>query len=181
MICNKLKDCTKEQFAGRAVLKCANSNVKCVESSDMRSKVKCEERKKKYILENTMKNHVVSYRMDGGIIRLDKSVPEDICKCDYLILVHGKEDVAILVELKGVNVAHALKQIQGTLMLFKDYFTEFSHVYGRVVVTSAAPNLKATPDYVNLIKMLRKTFKGNLKIVEKQFQERDIDFGHCGV
>ncbi len=175
MICNKLKVCMQEQFAGRAVSKCANGNVKCMESSDMRSNVKCEERKKKYILENTMKKHVVSYRMDGGIILLDKSVPEEICKCDYLILVHGEEDDAILVELKGVDVAHALKQIQGTLVLFKDFFAVFSHVYGRVVVTSATPNLKATPDYVNLIKVLRKTFRGNLKVVEKQFLERDID------
>ncbi len=70
MICNKLKDCTIEQFAGKTVSKCVNGNVKCVESSDKRSNVKCEERKKKYILENTAKNQVISYRMDGGIIRL---------------------------------------------------------------------------------------------------------------
>ena len=29
---------------------------------------------------------------------------------------------AILVELKGVNVAHALKQIDGTITQFKDVF-----------------------------------------------------------
>ena len=73
-----------------------NGNVKCVESSDKRSNVKCEERKKKYILENTAKNQVISYRMDGGIIRLDKSVPEETCKCDYLVLINRKENDAII-------------------------------------------------------------------------------------
>ena len=113
--------------------------------------------------------------MDGGIIRLDKSVPEETCKCDYLVLINRKENDAILVELKGVDVAHALKQIKGTLNLFNDYFASFSHVYGRVVVASATPNLKATPDYVNLIKVFRKVFRGNIKIAERQFRERDID------
>lgn len=178
MICNKLKECAEGQFAGKQISSCVNSSVRCIESTDKRTNVKCEERKKKYVLENTMKNHIILYRMDGGIILSDKSVSAGTCKCDYLFLINGAERTAVLVELKGVNVAHSLKQIQGTLLLFKDFFSTFSHVYGRAVVTSSTPNIKASPNCVNLMNTLRKTFGGNLKIVEKQFQEKDVDLSN---
>jgi hypothetical protein len=175
MICDELKKCMDEQFAERIISRCANGNFDvCIESSDKRSKVKCEEKKKKYVLENTMKSHIISYKMDGGIIRLDKTVPEGTCKCDYLYLVNGVERNAILIELKGVDVLHALKQIHGTLTLYKDFLREFSHVYGRVVVTSSVPNLKANPAYVNLVRLIRETYHGNIKINERDFEEADI-------
>ena len=90
-------------------------------------------------------------------------------------LVHGAESHAVLVELKGINVAHALKQVQGTLTLFQNFLGKFSHVHGRIVVTSSTPDLKASPDYVNLARMLRQKFHGNLKIAERQMGERDVD------
>ncbi len=177
MICDKLHVCAESQFAGRKVINCGNHNVeKCIESSDKRSKVKCEERRKKYILENTKKNHVISYKMDGGIIVVDKTVPAGTCKCDYLLLVDGLEGRAILVELKGVDIPHALKQIRETLLLFPEFFQSFSGVYGRVVATASVPNLKASPDYVNLVRMIRQRFGGgNIKIVEREYLERDVD------
>ncbi len=42
-------------------------------------------------------------------------------------------------------------------------------------MTSSTPNLKARPEYVNLERMIRKDYKGNVKIVEKQFNEKDIE------
>ena len=48
-------------------------------------------------------------------------------------------------------------------------------VYARAIVTSSTPNLKARPEYVNLERMIRKDYKGNVKIVEKQFNEKDIE------
>ena len=176
MICNQVQACAAGEVAGKPQAKCANHNRKeCIVSSDKRSRVKCEERTKKYLLENTMRNHVISYKMDGGIIRMDRSVPEGTCKCDDLFLVHGAESHAVLVELKGINVAHALKQLQGTLTLFQNFLGKFSHVHGRIVVTSSTPDLKASPDYVNLARMLRQKFHGNLKIAERQMGERDVD------
>lgn len=178
MICNRLALCVEEQFSGKKAQKCMNHNFStCIESSDRRSKVKCEERRKKYILENTRKRHVVAYKMDGGIIVLDKTVPEGICKCDYLYAIEDLENTVVLIELKGVDVAHAIKQIRGTLTQFKDVFRNFQHVYGRIVVTSSVPDLKASPDYVNLAQMFRQNFGGNIKIVEKEFSEQDISLG----
>lgn len=65
-----------------------------------------------------MKNHIISYKMDGGIIAVDKYVPEGTNKCDYLYVINNSESIAILTELKGVNVSKALKQISDTLFLF---------------------------------------------------------------
>lgn len=175
MICNQLASCAERQFDGKEIEKCPNHKVKCIESSDERSKIKCEERNKKYVLDNTLKNHVISYKMDGGIISVDKTVPERTCKCDYMFVSAGKEKNAILVELKGTDMIHSLKQIDGTLTLFRTYFSTLSHVYGRAVVTSSIPNIKANPAYVNLAKKFRQTYHGNLKIVERQYQEKDIE------
>lgn len=69
--------------------------------------MKCEERGKKYVLENTQKNHVVLYKIDGGVVVQDKTVPQGICKCDYLFTINGTEKEAIVTELKGVDVAHS--------------------------------------------------------------------------
>ncbi len=175
MICGKLELCVNGELSGKTFLKCDNGRTKCIESSDKRSAVRCEEKRKKYVLENTLKSHVILYRMDGGIIALDAAVPEGTSKCDYLFVVNMAEQAAILTELKGVDVSKALKQIYGTLLLYQDFLKKFSHVYGRVIVTSSTPNLKASPDYVNLVKLIKKTYHGNIKIVKNQFFEKDID------
>ncbi len=175
MICNKLGVCVDEILSGKTPVKCNNNMKQCIASSDRRSEIKCEEKKKKYILENSMKNHVISFRMDGGIIVVDASVPENLNKCDYLFIVHSQEKTAILIELKGVDVSKALKQIQDTLKLYKEFWKTLEHVYGRVIVVSSTPDLKASPGYVNLAKTLRKTYHGNIKIAKQQLKEKDID------
>lgn len=124
---------------------------------------------------NTKKNHVISYRMDGGVVVQDRSVPEETNKCDYLYVIQDTERIAVLTELKGINVEKSLVQIHGTLLLYKEYFKAFSHVYGRAVVTSSTPDLKASSEYVNLSKLIRQTYKGNIKIVERQLVEKDTE------
>lgn len=176
MICRKLEECIKGELQSNSLEKCDNKNrMNCIESSDRRSAVKCEENKKKYVLENTKKNHVILYKVDGGIIAEDKSVPLNMSKCDYLFVIGDAILIAILTELKGVNVQKALIQLKETLLLYKNVFCKFEHVYARAIVTSSTPNLKASPEYVNLERMIRKDYKGNVKIVERQFNEKDID------
>lgn len=175
MICSKLKMCVKAKLESTVLPKCDNKNrAICIESSDKRSHVKCEENGKKYIFDNTKKSHVICYKMDGGIIVEDKTVPNGTSKCDYLYIIDGDEQSAILVELKGVNVSKALKQISGTLDLYKE-FLRTMHVYGRAIVSSSTPNLKASPEYVNLVRKIRFNYSGNIKIIERQFVEKDID------
>ncbi|WP_300803745.1 hypothetical protein [uncultured Acetatifactor sp.] len=137
MICKKLEECINGELQSNSLERCDNKNrMNCIESSDRRSAVKCEENKKRYVLENTKKTI-----------------------------------------LKGVNVPKALIQIKETLVLYKNVFRKFGHVYARAIVTSSTPNLKASPEYVNLERMIRKDYKGNIKIVERQFNEKDIELG----
>lgn len=174
MICNRLELCVEEVLSGKHPEKCGNHSERCIVSADRRSEIKCEEKKKKYILENSMKNQVISFRMDGGIIVVDSSVPDKLNKCDFLFVVHSQERSAILIELKGMDVPKALKQIQETLNLYRDFWKGFAHIYGRIIVVSSTPDLKANPGYVNLVKTLKKTYHGNVKIVRRQFREKDL-------
>lgn len=176
MICNVLEECINCKCNQDKQPICPNKgNCNCIKSGDNRSQIKCEEKGKKYILENTSMALVVSYKMDGGVIVEDRMVPKGTNKCDYLYIVQGADRDAILIELKGTDIATALKQVKGTLNLFQNVLRKCKHVYGRIVVASSLPNLKARPEYVNLVKLLASTYHGNLKIGERRFLEKDIE------
>ena len=51
-------------------------------------------------------------------------------------------------------------------------------MYGRVVVSSSVPNIKANPAYVKLEKKIRTVYKGNIKISKVQFNEKKIRSWH---
>lgn len=178
MICSRAEECTKAEEAGLTDIKCPNKNrKKCVLASDRRRFIKCEEKNKKYILENTEENHVILYQVDGGMIVSDHTVPAGITKCDFMYVICRENRIAVLTELKGVDVPKSLRQIEGTLLMFKSYFKMFSNVYGRVVVASSTPDLKASPAYVKLEKLLRRSYHGNIKIAERKFAEKDTELG----
>ena len=175
MKCVRVKDCAEALLAGKEISACCNDRNQCVESSDRRPEVKCEENRKKYILLNTEKNHVISYKMDGGIIVVDKTVPEGTNKCDYMYVISGTTKRIILTELKGVDVSKALRQINETLSMYDGFLKNVGNVYGRIVATSAVPRLNATPEYTRLNLLLRKRYCGNLKVAERQLIEKDVE------
>lgn len=72
------------------------------------------------------------------------------------------------------------ENVSSCLDLYKGLWKKFSHVYGRAVVTSSTPDLKASPKYVNLSEMLKKKYHGNIKIKERQFKEKDIQLSDTG-
>ena len=174
MVCNQLSTCIAQEQVQNTNHLCTNGNRdNCIKSADRRSKVKCEERNKKYTLCNTLNNFVISYKVDNGVVVEDNKVESGTNKCDYLYIV-CEESKAILIELKGIDVTTALKQIYTTLLLFREIFEKCANVYGRLVVVSTTPDLKARPEYVKLIKLLEGKYHGNLKIVERQFEENDF-------
>lgn len=169
MICQNLEACVKQTIVGELSYTCDNGKANCINSSDTRLYIKCEERKKKYTLVNSERKKVTSYHMDGGI------VTDVVSKCDYLYAIEGQKPIVILIELKGVDVLKAMTQIDNTLTLFKSFFDNCSNVYGRIVVASAVPKLNANPIYVKLYKKLAKSYKGNLKVGSIQFIEKDTE------
>ena len=56
MICGNLEKCIARTIKGEEPENCNNRKDECIESSDERSSVKCEEKKKRYILNNTRKS-----------------------------------------------------------------------------------------------------------------------------
>ena len=173
-ICDKLSICIASEFEGKRIDICGDRGG-CIESSDTRRNIKCEENGKKYILENTLQNHVISYRMDGGVVKMDRYVPRSTMKCDYLFVVKNNErNFAILIELKGKDVKKSLEQIFGTIQLYGPVFHELSCIYARVVVASSTPKITASPEYVKLRKLMRKYGRGNVVISERQLKETDV-------
>ena len=114
MICTKLVECVKNELTNQHIASCTNPNAQCIEVSDRRSYVKCEERKKRYVLENKQKSHVILYKVDGGVVLQDKTVPQGMCRCDYLFVIHGEMAEAIFTELKGGENAGLVLYLRST-------------------------------------------------------------------
>lgn len=97
------------------------------------------EKGKKYTLEVLDNKASVSYQVDGNIIKEGE-------KCDKLILVKYNKDewAEIFIELKGVDVSHAIDQLLTTLK--KQIFKHPSNkdIRARIVATSF-PSNKANP------------------------------------
>lgn len=175
MICRKLISCVESAVKGQMPDKCNNDRETCMVSCDDRLYVKCEEKKKQYTLVNTKKKTVISYKMDGGIVHMDASVPEQTARCDYLYVINDEKPTAVLTELKGVDVKKAMNQIKSTLDLFDGFFQKCSKVYGRIVVSSSVPRIRATSEYVKLQRKLKDSYSGNLKIGELKMKEKDVE------
>ncbi len=93
---------------------------KCIAFLDTRSQAKCEENGKTYILDQSKKiprYEIMKFHIDMGVITEPEASTVD--KCDYVLLIkdppEGKGGTAVLVELKGKDTKHALKQLRATL------------------------------------------------------------------
>lgn len=75
-------------------------------------KISLKERSTVYVLQMVPKMDCAAYQVDGYII---KGADKD--KCDKLVLAanDNNEMVSVFVELKGSDVAHAVKQLDATL------------------------------------------------------------------
>jgi len=146
MICNEFltNNCTPS----------CTKNHKCIKSYDNRKYITCEEKRKKYILENVRSVNIANYHIDGGVVQND-----DEKKCDFLIYVEDDKNI-ILVELKGTEFSTALKQLYNTVNLFSQQFNG-NKIYARIV-GKEVPKIANSPDAVKLIKLLKK-HGGNLK------------------
>ncbi|WOO36072.1 hypothetical protein R2R35_20080 [Anaerocolumna sp. AGMB13020] len=173
MICNKLSLCFDAKKNSGDFRECPNIPSKCIEKEGTISNIKCEENGKIYILQNTDNKYIVSYKMDGGVIKEDSTVPPGTNKCDYLYLINEKtEPMAIIIELKGTSVKKAITQLLGTIELYDKIFSNCSKVFCRIVVTSSTPMIKAEPAYIKLSKKIQSKLNGNIKIHEKKFIEK---------
>ena len=143
---------------------------KCVEYFDGRSKPKCAENGKSYVLsKGGYSFNVLCMHIDGGVI------DDNTCdKCDYaLFLQDGVEESkgrAIYIELKGKNTEHAIDQLISTIDKFKDAGGLYKRVYARIVNASSPPRIQNTESYIDLQEKVME-LGGNLKTREMEFVE----------
>lgn len=170
MICRKFITCRASN--GHNCENLFSSKLFCIEKDRVRdSKIKCEENNRKYILENTHKEEISLYHMDGGIIKPDASVPDGLEKCDYCFVI---DDKIIMTELKGVAVLKAVSQISSTLDIYKNELNGDYKVFARIIVTSSVPSIHADPKYVQLVRKIKR-YNGNVKIWEREHSEKDSE------
>ena len=119
-------------------------NQDYIDFHDCRTKIVLSQESQKnsptYQLVNTGKKEVVKYKIDPGIIVTGGK------KCDYGIYTEDKR--MILVEIKGGNYGHALKQIGETVdQLFHKPEVKVDRLDARVVLThTPSPDLYWTEE-----------------------------------
>lgn len=152
---------------------------RCIEFLDCRSNSTCEENGKSYTLDQSQeypRHEVIKLHIDGGVITNPEA--STVNKCDYVLLVRDgvqkgqKRNTAVLVELKGKKVPHALKQLMGTLrqLEFQPVWNSYARVFGRIVCTSSIPRIQSNDDFIEA-KEAFLSKGGNLVIREESYVE----------
>lgn len=150
---------------------------RCIAFLDVRSQAKCEENGKTYILDQSKKfprYEIMKFHIDQGVITDPEASKVD--KCDYVLLIKDplkdKGGTAVLVELKGTDTRHALKQLQATLNQkeLNPLWDSQRRVFGRIVAKSMPPRIQNTDAYMD-VKEAFFARHGNMKIKEENMRE----------
>ncbi len=142
---------------------------------DKRSLIKLEENKIEYIATNTDSKTICCYKTDTGKEAHGQKM------CDYALCVCSKNNNGIeseriiLVELKGSDIEHAIKQINATIKSkITDHDLNPFQVDARIVSSKVrSPNYIST-SVASLKKRLRQfgERKGDLIIKSRQIKEK---------
>ncbi|MGM9740214.1 MAG: hypothetical protein ACI3ZP_06375 [Candidatus Cryptobacteroides sp.] len=131
-----------------------NKVVACIcEAND--SKIKFEENNRKIVFLNPERKTYLKVAVDGCTIR-------DGLRCDNLLLSSDEHEERY-VELKGVQVMHAIDQLEVTINRLGEY-DENRHAF--VISTNVAPAI--TSQIQRKIKLFKQTYNSSLTIRERQ-------------
>lgn len=135
----------------------------CIQSVN-HSQIKCEEKQSKFILLNPDRKSVDYIMVDGCIYPRGH---HELC-CDYAL---NFENITVFIELKGSDIAHAIKQVLATK---QDARFQINTNKFAVIVTSKMPKDDSSikQQKINLKKQNIKLMAGNSPLT-KNFS----DFG----
>jgi hypothetical protein len=127
---------------------CGNKlSADCLAFSDNRKIINVEENSRKFVGQNSKQKLFALYHVDGCIIVEGQ-------KCDFLLL-NCSELIAYLIELKGSDLIHAVRQINATLNHLLGDLADFTKINARIVLTKVnTPDLKSS-DLIKLEKRIR--------------------------
>ena len=95
---------------------CKDKRQPIIVSQDRRSD--CKHRAQNIVRQNNLRSAVRQYKVDGNII-IDGN------KCDYIVL-NDDLKTAYLIELKGNDIHHAIKQLEDTLNIMKSNLSDYT-------------------------------------------------------
>ena len=161
MVCKQLAACIADTYTS------CKRERECIEYTDSRSTVRCEEHRKKYLLKNDMqKVRIRKYRLDHGIVKDEKGFDA----CDNLLAVYdGENPKLIFVELKGNDLKHAIEQVYLNIQHFVPELKK-NRFYARIVHTQGIPRIGNSGKQVDLEGAVRSR-GGNLKMKEWTLSE----------
>ena len=121
-----------------------------------------------YRLYNPQGRELVLYKIDGGIIN-----DNEVNKCDFGILTENND--FFLIELKGVDLNHAIDQINCTIdLLFKRNKNIVNTLSVRIVLSKVrVPNIVETKEK-KLKHLLSKDYGGGTYLRQSQLLEETI-------
>jgi len=122
----------------------------CIQYSDNRSILECNEKGKSYKILNSNGKRISKVKVDGCV-----SQDEGEKRCDYLFLSEGEEvKQVIFVELKGGRLKDALQQIIDTVEYLREVFKDFKKK-GRIIGSRDIPRFENNPEFKKLHKLLQ--------------------------
>ncbi len=100
-------------------------------------------------------NNISSYTIRK--VKVDKCIGQNVGekRCDYFMEIKSIERV-IFIELKGGDLAHALRQLYSAITFLKTEFRNFQFE-ARIVGSRDVPGFIGLPDYIKLEKEIRPT------------------------
>ncbi len=122
----------------------------CIEFDEERKICIAFEKGKIYRLNNNS-----SYKIRK--VKVDKCIAQEVGerRCDYLMEIKSIKRV-IFIELKGGDLAHALRQLHSAITFLKKEFGNFQ-IDVRIVGSRDVPGFISLPDYLKLEKEIRFT------------------------
>lgn len=127
------------------------------------SKIVVCENKRKYLGENDSNKELSVYRVDGGILKEEANKKA----CDYLICMYDTNSLT-LIELKGSDLDHAIKQIIDTVKRLKasKQIDSVQCIHSRIICKTSGRRLSKAPRTIQKEhdQLIIKQCKGTIKI-----------------
>jgi hypothetical protein len=117
------------------------------------TKIVLQENKSKITLLNPNKDEILIIKVDGCVISDNETL-----RCDYALI--PSDAVEIYVELKGSDIAQAVKQIESTIKLLSENPQKIKKLC--FVVSTRVP--KQTPGIQQLQSQFKKKFNASFRI-----------------
>ncbi len=135
---------------------------------DCSKEVPLREQNKTYKLHNKSRKEIVVYKIDSGLI-----IDNNVLKCDKGI--YTEEDWLFLIELKGIDLEHALDQINSTIdILLKQRNVKVKKLNARIVLSKVSVPRIYTSKENKLKQLLCKFYGGGDYKKQSQILEDSI-------